>query len=213
MLRCRRTEARKREVRLSARPTHSYGRGWPHQVRRRRARPHMGAWRRWARGRASRCPGADAIAAGSTTMCARGDVGVVRGPACFVILIPPGSSRSRLQAKTPSSTRRRQGERSGGSQAPPRSRSGRAASADLSPRHAVRPDRHPWPPGSAQGVAGLGRWIKTLGVVVSPTASSGSAFPLKTGSDVMLGPNVLSHLSFTWCQNPCLARFPMHLIE
>ena len=93
-----RTEARKREVRLSARPTHSSGRGWPHQVRRRRARPHMGAWRRWARGRASRCPGADAIAAGSTTTCARGDVGVVRGPACPVILMPPGSSRSRRQA-------------------------------------------------------------------------------------------------------------------
>ena len=33
------------------------------------------------------------------------------------------------------------------------------------------------------------------------------------GSDVVLGPNVLSHLSFTWCQNPCLPRFPMHLIE
>jgi hypothetical protein len=48
---------------------------------------------------------------------------------------------------------------------------------------------------------------------VSPTALSGSAFPLKTGSDVVLGPNLLSHLSFTWCRNPCLARFPMHLIE
>ena len=145
--------------------------------------------------------------------CDRGDVGVVRGPACPVILMPPGSSRSRRQAKTPSSTRRRQGERPGGSPGPLRFRSGRAASADLSPRHAVRPDRHPWPPGSAQGVAGLGRWIKTPGVVVGPTASSGSAFPLKTGSDVVLGPDVLSHLSFTWCQNPCLPRFPMHLIE
>jgi hypothetical protein len=37
--------------------------------------------------------------------------------------------------------------------------------------------------------------------------------PTQTGSDVVLGPNVLSHLSFTWCQNPCLPRFPMHLIE
>ena len=168
----------------------------------------MGAWRRWERGRASRCPGADAIAAGSTTTCARGDVGVVRGPACPVILMPPGSSRSRRQAKTPSSTRRRQGERPGGSPGPLRFRSGRAASADLSPRHAVRPDRHPWPPGSAQGVAGLGRWIKTLGVVVSPTASSGSAFPLKTGSDVVLGPQCPEPSLLQLVPEPVSSSFP-----
>jgi hypothetical protein len=50
-------------------------------------------------------------------------------------------------------------------------------------------------------------------MIMRPTASRSFAFPLKIGSEVVLGPNVLSNLWFTRCQDPCLPRFSTLLIE